>query len=164
PEENLGFVALGNRGGSILCVALAYPIIDAYLGRPERDWSGEFLAKVKQQEADAEKTEKEFKGKRDKHTRPSLKLEAYTGAYTSELDGELTVSLRDGRLYVDASPVERGPLKHWQHDTFEAGWEAAHRGSAYLTFTLDAKGEVSALQFPGRPDYKRKKADEKPTE
>jgi hypothetical protein len=42
-----------------------------------------------------------------------------------------------------------GALEHWNYDTFKATWEAAWRGSALLTFVLDAAGQPSRLEGMG---------------
>jgi hypothetical protein len=42
-----------------------------------------------------------------------------------------------------------GVLEHWNYDTFRAKWEAAWRGTALVTFAIDASGQPSRLQVMG---------------
>ncbi|HEV8712564.1 MAG TPA: serine hydrolase domain-containing protein, partial [Candidatus Binatia bacterium] len=61
PEEKLGLVILTNLGEIFLPEALRYRVFDAYLGRPPRDWSWEFLqeAKGRLEQTEAERKKQE---------------------------------------------------------------------------------------------------------
>ena len=50
---------------------------------------------------------------------PALPLDAYTGIFTNELLGDLTVKEEDGDLVLELGPLPvRVPLTHWDRDVF----------------------------------------------
>src|SRR5579884_118702 len=88
PEAKLGVVILSNAEDHNMNPALAYRIIDAYLGAPPRDWSGIFLAEYRQEQAKEAEQEKEIAAKRVLGTKPSLPLEKYAGTYADSMYGK----------------------------------------------------------------------------
>lgn len=80
-------MVLTNFADNSLTTALTYRILDKLLGRPERDWSVEFLKRQKKGAERRKKREQELQAKRAKGTKPSLKLEEYTGRYFDLLSG-----------------------------------------------------------------------------
>jgi hypothetical protein len=64
---------------------------------------------------------------------------------------------RDGdRLVVDAGSAFVGDLEHWHYDTFRAQWRDAGLGRSFLTFTLNARGEVARVDVEGLGQFDRK--------
>jgi len=52
-------------------------------------------------------------------------------------------------LRLEYGPGLAGPLEHWHHDTFIVHWDAAWRSEAFVTFRLDAGGEIASLEMSG---------------
>jgi CubicO group peptidase (beta-lactamase class C family) len=147
PEQNVGVVVITNLSTSNLQLAVMYRVLDAFLGLPARDWSGEYLAIARRGEERSALQAAEVEAARLPGTRPSLAPEAYTGTYESDLFGELTLRQENGRLVLDYSPEYTADLEHWHHDTFRATWRRPGAGRAFATFALDARGRVASLDF-----------------
>ncbi len=159
PEEDLGMVLLTNRGGTSPVTPLMYRIVDAYLDVPETDWSTRFKAIADSMEAEGEKRERELREARKEGTSPSLDLAAYAGTYADSLYGEVEVREEGDGLSVAYHSLE-ADLEHWHLDTFRAAWRnplVAQQGlsGSLLTFRLDARGEVEALEVPGMGTFDR---------
>jgi len=149
PEEKSGVIVLTNFAPNNLARALAYRIVDALLGEPEQDWSAIYLEQKKQADEKRKKQQQEILAKRVKGTRPSLKLEAYTGKYFDALSGEAEVQLENGRLVFDYNPRHIGDLEHWHYDTFRVTWRNPifdMPRKSFLTFYLDEMGRVEKLK------------------
>jgi CubicO group peptidase (beta-lactamase class C family) len=153
PEEKLGLVILSNAEGHNMNPAIAYRIIDAYLGAPARDWSAIFLAQQKQGEAMQAEMEKKMDAARAKDSKPSLALDRYAGTYADSMYGEATVKLESGKLVVRYGPAFTGDLEHWNYDTFRASWRDKRLGKSFITFALDARARVSEMKVEGLADF-----------
>jgi hypothetical protein len=153
PEEKLGFVILSNAEGHNMNPAIAYRIIDAYLGAPARDWSAIFLAQQKQGDAMQAEMQKKLEAARAKDTKPSLPLGRYVGTYADSMYGEATVKLENGKLVVRYGPAFAGDLEHWNYDTFRASWRDKRLGKSFVTFALDARARVSEMKVEGLADF-----------
>ncbi|MGH7451647.1 MAG: serine hydrolase domain-containing protein, partial [bacterium] len=80
PEENLGVVVLTNSETS-LSSFLVNKVFDVFLGAPKRDWSGEALARQKENQEAQKAAAKRIEDERVPGTKPSLALGQYTGMY-----------------------------------------------------------------------------------
>jgi CubicO group peptidase (beta-lactamase class C family) len=155
PEEKLGIVILTNMNGSSLREALEYRIIDAFIGRPQKDWSSTILAAWKAIEAQGEAAEKKAIEGRVKDTKPSLALEKYAGTYQSEMYGDFKVALEGGKLVARYDRAFAGDLEHWHYDTFQATWRDRMLGKGMVTFTLNSRGEVAEVNIDGLGEFTR---------
>ncbi len=146
PEENLGVAVLvnlhlGPTGVSLdLIDAVAFRVIDAYLGAPERDLNRELRSKAEAGMAQGRAWVMRVDADRIEGTRPSLPLQSYAGTYTggsccysngrirSEggplrfTETELRITEDDGTLVYRFSPQFHsegvGVLSHYHYDVF----------------------------------------------
>ncbi|MBX6365139.1 MAG: serine hydrolase [Gemmatimonadetes bacterium] len=103
PEERLGMVVLTNSTTNI-STPLVYRVLDAYLGGPERDWSTEMLAEARAADSAEAARRDSIVGKPAPGAKPTLPLQAYAGTYTSDLYGDATVAVENGRLVLRLLP------------------------------------------------------------
>ena len=150
PEEKLGVVALVNLnrdGYNQILPALMWRVFDSYLGAPERDWSSEFLRRVRPDEDKAETRRKDAE-KPTPNTKPSLSPSQYAGRYVNCVLGDARIVEDGGGLAWQGAPFA-GPLQHWHYDTFQVTWTDVRAGSAprksLVAFQLNPQGHVSAL-------------------
>jgi len=162
PEENVGVVALTNLSPNALDDAVAMRIIDAYLGAPERDWSGELLEVQREalKRAEAERKRQEEARVADAH--PSLPLKAYVGGYESDIYGRAEVSLEEGRLVLRRGEAFVGDLEPWHYDVFMAHWREKRLGRLLVRFSLSLQGKVEALRLPDLGEFKRVEGEAQP--
>lgn len=153
PERNIGVVAMANLSSSNLQQALMYRVLDALLGLPPRDWSEEYLALVRR---DQQRATTAPAAPRAADTRPSLALDRYTGTYHNDVFGELRISLNDGKLLLDYAPDYVADLEHWHYDTFRGTWRRAGFGRAFVTFRLNRRGEVAAVELEDFGEFAKK--------
>jgi len=155
PEEKLGIVILTNLHGSVLPQPLMYRILDAYLGRPQRDWSAEILKTFKALQEQAKAVEKKAEAERVKGTSPSLSLEKYAGNYQSEMYGGAKVAFENGKLVAQFGPNFIGDLEHWNYDTFRVTWRDRMEGKGFVNFRLNSQGKVEAMNIEGIAEFTR---------
>ena len=165
PEENLGVIVLTNYAPNNLARALTYQILDEFLDEPGQDWSAIYLEQKKKADEKKKKTEQELQQKRARKTRPSLKLEQFTGKYFDKFSGEAEVRLENGKLVFDYNPRHIGNLEHWHYNTFRVIWRNPIFDMApksFLTFYLDEMGKVEKLKVTFYdPIYFHKLSDSK---
>jgi CubicO group peptidase (beta-lactamase class C family) len=158
PEENLGVVILTNSETPLQSF-LWYKVFDVFTGAAPRDWSAEYMARVKAaRERDAAEAKK-IEDARVPNTHPSLPLSSYAGTYGGAMYGDARVTEENGHLVVRLlpSPNYVGDLEHWHFDTFRLKWRESvvypyPRG--FLTFTLDPQGKVSEMKIDvPNPDF-----------
>ncbi|HEX4301045.1 MAG TPA: serine hydrolase [Gammaproteobacteria bacterium] len=154
PSQHLGVVVLSNMDQSWLPMALVWRVIDAYAGRPQKDWSTAILTTVTAGEA----VDKAAEDDQEKAYQPGAAprpLADYAGTYSNELYGNIEISLDHGRLTLHASKRFNGELKHWDYDTFQVRWDYAYLGKEYATFGTDTRGRPVSITLPGFATYLR---------
>jgi hypothetical protein len=155
PEANMGVTVLTNFDAQSLYFALAWYVVDAFLGGDRKDWSSIYLARAEKEELKKAADRLERENSRAKKSKPTLPLKDYTGTYSNEYYGTADITREKGRLALSLEhhPGVQGQLEHWQYDTFNCNWRQPMWGESLVTFTLDAAGEVTALAFKVREDF-----------
>jgi hypothetical protein len=115
------------------------------LKAPAKDWSGEIFRNVQRQQERARQAQQRLLAERATGTKPSLPLERYAGTYADSMYGEVQVRSEGGGLRISMGPLFDGRLEHWHYDTFRANWERRHQGRSFVTFSLNARGQVDGL-------------------
>ena len=164
PEEKLGMVILTNANGSPVPTIVMRRAVDALIGAPERDWSGESKKGADRQRALARETEQKRVAARAAGTKPSLDLAKYAGTYADSMYGDVVISAQPKTQNAQPTTVLRarfgtfydGELEHWHFDTFRAQWSARNAGRSMITFALDADGKVRGLEFEGIGSFNRR--------
>ena len=156
-DERLGVYVLANRDHTELRHALMLNVFDRFTGAGERDWSSELLKFYGDLEKEGDERRKTEEAKRVIGTSPSLALDRYAATYSDPLFGEIVVSVDGGTLRARYGTAYTGVLEHWHFDSFRARWDAAWRGTALVTFVLDASGQPTTVRafggtFRRRPD------------
>lgn len=150
PEEDLGVVVLTNAMTDIAGVVVNR-VLDAYLGRPDRDYSAEGLPNFARSREEFHARQDAIEGGRIPGTRPSLDLSAYSGTYGGAFFGDATVELEEGRLVLRLLPNPDlvADLEHLHLDTWVIRWrkELAWFGSGTAQFVLDATGKVTEMKL-----------------
>jgi CubicO group peptidase (beta-lactamase class C family) len=156
PSEGIGVVVITNLSTSTLQTALVYRVLDALLGLPARDWSAEYLELAERSEATSARQAAEVEAARVAGTRPSLALSGYAGTYRSAVYGDVVIEHDGGTLVLRYAPEYVADLEHWHHDTFRGTWRSTGFGSAFATFTLNARGRATALELEGFGRFERR--------
>ncbi len=121
-KNKIGMVVLMNLPNGKMADALSKRFFDAYLKKPQTDWS-----KIKLNEADT--------ARKNKNTRfppeikaPHLELKKYTGEYHNHLYGNVEIKLEADTLYFSAGAKKTWiKLKHFNSHSFDGtgipGWK-----------------------------------------
>jgi hypothetical protein len=100
PEERLGIAILTNNDNQNLFEALRYQILDAYLGVPYVNRSLQqlpgFTREMKHQLDQIGKWKERVKG-----NKPPIPLPAYTGTYSNELYGTISIAQQGTQLKIN---------------------------------------------------------------
>jgi CubicO group peptidase (beta-lactamase class C family) len=149
PEERLGLVILTNQEESGAFSAVAYHILDHYLGLPPADWIAAYRTARTEMLTKANEAERKLTAERAAGTRPSLPLEKLAGEYVDAWYGKLIMSVVNGRLAMRMSrtPALAAELDHWQYDTFRARFRDKTVPDAFVTFALDHRGAVDQIRM-----------------
>jgi CubicO group peptidase (beta-lactamase class C family) len=153
PEINLGLVVLTNSINS-LPPALAYKIIDTYLGVSPKDWSQIYLERDrKSSEEDKERIAK-IKEKIPIAEKTALtpKLEDYTGSYSDPMYGDADVTLEKDHLVLNfvPTPIFISDLTYMSYDTFllklRNKFSFIPHGIGTVQFVRDKYGKVMEMK------------------
>jgi CubicO group peptidase (beta-lactamase class C family)/pimeloyl-ACP methyl ester carboxylesterase len=147
PDEQLGIVVLTNAYPMGIAEALGTVFVDTALyGKPTQDWFP--LYKKFYSDPAATGTVPGFDySKPPASPAPALKNEAYTGKYTNDFFGGISVIQRDGELVIVQGPENKAfPMKHYDRDifTYETGGENAV-GRSGVTFTVGPEGKATQI-------------------
>ncbi len=150
PDANVGVVVLTNQESEEAFDAIAWHVIDHYLGAPAFDWIAGFAALRQRLDASAAEQERRAAAARDASSRPSLPLERYAGTYRDAWYGDITIAYTSGTLTMrfGHTPLLTGTLEPFQHDTFIVRWRDRElRADAYVTFALNPDGSIDRAKM-----------------
>jgi CubicO group peptidase (beta-lactamase class C family) len=150
PDLRLGVAVLTNQESGAAFDAIAYRVLDHYIGAKSPDYPALFQQLVTKNRDRMRETERKAAASRDSAAGPSLSPAKYAGIYRDPWYGDVRVSEERGGLALrftrTASLV--GHLVHWQHDTFLVRWRDRElRADAYASFWLNADGSVHQLRL-----------------
>lgn len=148
PELELGIIVVGNTFNR-LGNAVAYQVMDAFIGENNIDWSARYLSGYQRGYDRAMEERKKIDDARIKNTNPTLQLDAYIGTYYSEGYGKIEVK-KEGRdlvLHFWDTDNLQATLEHWHYDTFLAVWKNPAQREEFMQFQLNNDGKVAALDF-----------------
>lgn len=149
PEEELGITVLTPQDHG-LTTAMAYQLLDAWLGAPKKDWARLVLKFREEGEQKAKEAEAKLVASRVPGTKPSLEPGRYAGPYRDRMYGDLSITQENGKLVLrfSHSPAFTADLEHWQYDTFRLHWrDPMGFPKGFVTFPLDAKGRIKGFEF-----------------
>ncbi|HKJ01090.1 MAG TPA: DUF3471 domain-containing protein, partial [Longimicrobiales bacterium] len=156
PEEGIGVVVIANLSSSTLQLALMYRVLDALLGLEPTDWSAAYLELAHRGDARAERAADRLAASRIPGTSPSVPLDRYEGTFANDIFGSVRVRREGDGLVLDYSPTYVGDLEHWHHDTFRAVWRRPGAGRSFVTFTLDERARITALDLEDFGSFARR--------
>jgi CubicO group peptidase (beta-lactamase class C family) len=146
PRQNLAVFVSNNQMG-VAPRALVYHVLDHYLGG-DKDWVGIYDEWLTAYYARAEEAVKTAAAEKRSDSNPNLPLEEYVGTYRDDWYGDIYIEQVDGKLFFRSrrTPRLRGPLEHFQSDTFIVRWtDRQLKADAYVSFLLAVDGGVERI-------------------
>ena len=155
PEEDLAIVVLTNLDGHSLTTALAFYVIDCYIGKDAQATSERYLKLHKESLEKEARKEASLLASRLEGTKPSHPIAEYAGSYTNSLYGPAKIVKNDGslELHLSAHPDIIGLLSHFHHDTFLCTFSDFTWKESLLHFELNDKGSIKQFKIAVRPDW-----------
>jgi len=150
PDAKLGVTVLTSQESAEAFDAIAYRIVDHYLGAPTHDWIDAYRTMMTRYEAMMAERDKKASAARDVASKPSLALERYAATYEDAWYGDIAITLERGKLVMAFSrtPSLIGDLEHWQYDTFVVRWRDRElRADAFVTFALNPDGSIDQAKM-----------------
>ena len=148
PEKNVGVAVMINSEDGASRRAVAFHVLDHYLGIPDQDWNVKLKTIVDGMVAEGEKAMKASPEQLTPNDKSSLPLTGYAGVYSDPWYGTTTISQRDGKLWMnfDKTPDMEAPLVHVADDTFRAAWTDKTIEAAYVKFDV-ASGKIEKIEM-----------------
>lgn len=146
PERDVGFYLAVNSEEGAMLQGLAFELLDHYLGEPGNDWPAKFKAFTDERRAQAVAA-LQAPAAQPADVGPSLPLAGYAGSYRDPWFGTIEIREANGRLLVEFPhwPGLNATLEHWQYETFRTRFNDETVEPAFVTFALDAEGEVDRI-------------------
>jgi CubicO group peptidase (beta-lactamase class C family) len=144
PEIRAGVAVFTNQEASGAFYSIGYRTLDHYLGT-NYDWTTAFKAVKDRGDSLNNVSDTKTASTRDSLSKPSLPLEKYAGKYSDTWYGDITIELKDGKLFMQMVPTPSlgGYLEHYQYNTFVARWsDPEMRADAFVTFSLNPDGSI----------------------
>jgi CubicO group peptidase (beta-lactamase class C family) len=148
PEENVGFSVLTNAEDTGLIMGLMYELLDHYVDPKgtRNDWPKAWAelraAKSKVVAARVDRSAADV-------ARSALGPAAYVGEYVDPWYGPMSVSERNGRLWIDMrqTPGMSGELTPWSRDSFQTRWSDRSFEPAFVSFAFTPEGTVDRVRM-----------------
>jgi CubicO group peptidase (beta-lactamase class C family) len=144
PEEGLGIAILTNNDNQGFFEALRYQILDAYLGVPYVNRSqqqlGGFQQEMKKQVAEIAGWKVHVKG-----VQPQLPLMAYTGTYSNELNGKISIAAEGKNLKINflTKPDLTATLQYMDNGEWLLQYNNVEYGIHVISFDIKNNKVVS---------------------
>ena len=135
PEEKLGIIVFTNTDQNLFYDALKWDIMDAYFGKPYRNYSNVYLNSYKATQYQSRKKDQGLKDSVAMHIKTELPISAYEGNYFNDVYGNMSVVSESGEL----------KMKFSHHPNMYAKLESLGGNRFYATFT---DPEFSKAVFP----------------
>jgi CubicO group peptidase (beta-lactamase class C family) len=148
PELKLGIVVLTNSQSNAID-AITYQIMDSYLDVKSIDESSKSFARLNSSERSARHLKDSIfneVSQRQLTFHPDVRQ--FAGTYHDQWFGNVTVSIRNGRLWFAArrSPQLRGFLLPYKNNTFFIRWQNPEvDADTFVLFTKGSAGQVDAI-------------------
>ncbi|MBO0933328.1 serine hydrolase [Fibrella aquatilis] len=138
PEEKLAITILTNNDDQNFFEALRYQILDAYLGVPYTNRSQFFLNSARPEIAKQQQELAVLQARVDKKNKSEMLLTAYTGTFTNELYGTVTIKPAANGLTMtlEHHPGLTAQLDYMDGQTFRISYANRAFGVFPLTFLL----------------------------
>ena len=149
PELNVGVAVLTNQESAEAFNAVAYTVLDHFLGA-QFDYLAGFKWSKSVNDSAAATAEAKIGSQRDSLSKPSLPLAKYAGVYTDAWYGDVRIDCNDGKLSIQMIPTPSlgGALEHFQYNTFIARWsDPEMRADAFVTFALNPDGSIETVKM-----------------
>jgi CubicO group peptidase (beta-lactamase class C family) len=153
PELKLGILVFTNQEAGAAYTAISNTIKDGYLNIPHEDWVARLHDRVVTGETNAKKITdgiwNDIAAQQEKNAvKPDLRL--FTGTYTDQWFGDVTISVKNGSLWFDArrSPKLSGEMIAYKGNTFIVKWnDRSLNADAYVMFSVDMEGKPSGIKM-----------------
>ena len=158
PNENLGVVVLTNTGLAdyYFVNSITNYVADRWLNLPNIDWTNRLKTAQAQAKAKTEKAKQENADRRKPDTKPSHRLDAYSGTYQHPAYGSFALEIRGDEDFIGVFHGLPFTLKHYHYDVFE-GTGAFDQSK--FDFRIDAKGTIDrvmvSLSNAGEIEFKK---------
>jgi hypothetical protein len=150
PDLKLGVTVLTNQESGAAFNAIAFYVLDYYLGVDPHDWLISWKIVADRQKERYDEAEAKALTERNKITSPSLELKNYAGSYRDIWYGDIEIRHANDDLEIRfaQTPDLTGRLEHWQYDTFVARWyDRSLRGDAFVTFSFNPDGSIDQVKM-----------------
>ena len=134
PEKGVGISVNINSEDGAARRAVAFHLLDYYLGIPDQHWNAELKKLMDGMFASGQKAIASQPEQMQPNDKSSLPIASYSGVYRDPWYGTTTISVRDGKLWMkfDETPRMEGPLVHVADDTFKIVWDDHMVEPAYV--------------------------------
>ncbi|MDP1677483.1 MAG: serine hydrolase [Bacteroidota bacterium] len=149
PEIRAGVAVFTNQEAGGAFYSIGYRALDHYLGS-NFDWTSAYKAVKDRGDSLTLIADKKTAASRDSLSSPSLPLTKYAGKYSDAWYGEITIELKEGKLFMQMVPTPSlgGYLEHYQYNTFIARWsDPEMRADAFVTFSLNPDGSIEQAKM-----------------
>jgi hypothetical protein len=107
PDLDLGVAVLTNQESEAAHGAIAWHVLDQYIGAPAVDWIAGYKKLQTREQSENKSREQEQAAARNASSRPSLPLSDYAGVYADAWYGEVGLTLENGGLVIRFSHTPR---------------------------------------------------------
>jgi len=136
-------VILTNAEEGFAFDSILFHVLDSYFGGGKTDWITVLHDADESTRKEAEEEVKKQAGARAKDSKPSLALQKYAGNMRTVVwASDYPIGKWQADFSLDHTAAAVGDLEHWQYDTFKARWRDRTVEDAYVSFSLNAKGEI----------------------
>jgi CubicO group peptidase (beta-lactamase class C family) len=143
PELGLGIVVLTNAVVFGYPGAISYRILDAYLGRPPKDWSRVMKARLAFMNEAPPAVPAEVSS-----AKATIPASGIVGRYQHDYLGDAVVSAEGQQLYL-AMLGRKVALSHWRNDQYTPRWSGGllEAALASATFEPGSSGQAERLRL-----------------
>ncbi len=152
PTDSIGVFVSVNQNGSPVPGIIRNTIMDRMLGLKFKDWHRTQKDAVDKAKASAKEKLKADSSQQKKGTRPTHSITDYTGTYTNEAYGTISIEMQKDSVVAKFNALNF-KVKHYHYNYFNFipvadGVDADEDDAMKGLFNINIKGEIESLSLP----------------
>ncbi len=152
PELQLGIIVLTNQQEGAAFISITNEIKDGYLGLPRKDWISELTISRNLSLSYNKTVTDPIWEEINKAQSGTAKIDfnIYTGAYQDPWFGEVTISMKNGKIWFDSkrSPKLTGEMLPFKGNSFVVKWrDRSMDADAFVMFHLNENGRADGMKM-----------------
>ena len=149
-DKDIAVYVFANMDHAELRHAIMYKAFDLFVFDDDSfNWNKEVFSLYDRLRNEAILANNKQIANRAHNTKPSFRLEKYTGDYKHEMLGNVNVRVVNNSLELNCNDFLKLNASHWHYDTFQSNKNNRYKTKVMFNFKINQSGQIDELEIFG---------------